>query len=184
MSGTSGTKASIGQRHAQLQQQIRALHAAVAACDPDDDAYAGEYERLVEATRDLLAFEQQMPELLAEPERAVSERIVRWSWRGQAVLAAALVACVFVLDCTWWWLLLLLPYLAGTVAGSFQTIRVTGHRSRRNAAIALHAVAVLVVLLFFGLLPMWLLAVIIPGWLGVAVTSSEDPGNTGPKGQR
>ncbi|MFJ2407078.1 hypothetical protein ACIOUE_37925 [Streptomyces xanthochromogenes] len=180
----TGTKESIDQQHATLQQQVRGLHDKLVACDPDEDRYNTEYERLVQATRELLSFEQRMPDLLAEPERASSERVVLWSWRTQAVVAAVLVALVFILDRTWWWLVLLVPQFVGVLSGSFQKIGAKEHRTRRHTAIALHVVVVLTVLLFFQILPMWLLAVILPGWLGVAIASSEDPTNKAPQGRQ
>ncbi|MDI3408364.1 hypothetical protein [Streptomyces cavernicola] len=177
-------KGSIELRHAELQRQIRDLHTQVAVSGPDDDEYDEKYARLVEVTGELLDFEQEMPALLAEPARASSERVVLWSWRGQAVVAAVLVALVFVLDRTWWWTLLLVPHFVGTVVGSLQKVRTEGHRALRHTAMGLHVLAVLVALLFFGLLSMWFLIAIIIGWLLVGSSLIEDPKNAVPGGQR
>ncbi|WP_329538432.1 hypothetical protein OG568_60330 (plasmid) [Streptomyces sp. NBC_01450] len=49
-------------------------------------------------TGKLVEFEKTIPERLAEPERRRSERIVTWSWRGQAAVGTVLIALVFVLD--------------------------------------------------------------------------------------
>ncbi|WP_272918954.1 hypothetical protein [Streptomyces sp. YIM 132580] len=35
----------------------------------------------MERAQTLMGYEKQMPALLAEPERARSERIIFWSWR-------------------------------------------------------------------------------------------------------
>lgn len=45
----------------------------------------------MERAQTLMAYEKQMPALLAEPERARSEKIIFWSWRAQSAVAIALI---------------------------------------------------------------------------------------------
>lgn len=74
--------------------------------DVDDDQFAVECARLVNVTGKLVEFEKTIPERLAELERWRSERIVTWSWRGEAAVGVVLIAFVFVLDRSVWWLVL------------------------------------------------------------------------------
>ncbi|MEV4443507.1 hypothetical protein AB0K09_31855 [Streptomyces sp. NPDC049577] len=179
----SSTEQEIEEQFAQLQQRVGARRAEVLKHTADDEQFAAEYALLVYATGDLVEFEKTIPERLAEPERRRSERIVVWSWRGQAVVGAALIALVFVLDRSWWWLALLLPHFAGTVADCFQQVHAERHRDRRAGAIALHVVAILVALVSLSVLSRWFLIAIVVGWVFVAGVSMDST-DAGEKGAR
>ncbi|MEU7599390.1 hypothetical protein AB0B79_41455 [Streptomyces sp. NPDC039022] len=138
------TEQQIEEQLAQLQYRVGARRAQVLQYGVDDDQFAVEYARLVDVTGELVEFEATIPERLAEPERRRSERIVRWSWRGQAAVGAVLIALVFVLDRSTWWLVLLVPHFVATVAGCFQKVDAEQHRDRRFGAISVHVVALLV----------------------------------------
>ncbi|MBY8889115.1 hypothetical protein K7472_30350 [Streptomyces sp. PTM05] len=108
-----------GQNRAGNREAVRAAsaegkarHAEVLKHDVDDDQFAVAYDQLMNVTGELVEFEATIPERLAAPDRQRSERIVMWSWRAQAVVAAVLIALVFILDRSWWWLILLLPHFA------------------------------------------------------------------------
>ncbi|MCX5401999.1 hypothetical protein [Streptomyces sp. NBC_00102] len=141
------TEQNIEEQFAQLQQKVGARHAEVLNHDADDDQFAVEYARLMNISSRLVEFEKTIPEQLAEPERQRSERIVTWSWRGQAAVGAVLIALVFVLDRSTWWVVLLVPHFVGTVAGCFQKVDVEQHRDRRFGAVALHVIALLMALI-------------------------------------
>ncbi|MEU3356070.1 hypothetical protein [Streptomyces sp. NPDC037389] len=177
------TEQEIEEQFAQIQRKVEARRAEVLKHSADDDQFAAEYALLVYATGDLVEFEKTIPERLAEPERRRSERIVAWAWRGQAVLGAALIALVFVLDRSWWWLALLLPHFGGTVAGCFQTIDADRHRDRRAGAIALHVTGALVALISLSVLSRWFLIAVALGWM-VAAGASMDTQDTAEKGAR
>ncbi|WP_326584635.1 hypothetical protein OG889_40345 [Streptomyces sp. NBC_00481] len=99
------TEQKIEEQFAQLQQKVGARHAEVLK-HSDGDQFPVEYARLVNVTSKLVEFEKTIPERLAEPDRRRSERIVTWSWRGQAAVAAVLIALVLILDRSTWWLVL------------------------------------------------------------------------------
>lgn len=176
------TGQKIGEQFAQLQQRVGACRAEVLKhCDSDQ--FAVEYARLVKVTSELVEFEKTIPERLAEPDRRRSEHIVTWSWRGQAVVGAVLIALVFVFDHSTWWLVLLIPHVVGTVAGCFQKVDAHQHRDRRFGAIALHVVALLVALISLSVISRWFIIVAVAGWVLVA-GSLMDSTDAGAKGAR
>ncbi|MFC5156388.1 hypothetical protein [Streptomyces amakusaensis] len=162
------TEQQIEEQLAQLQQKVGACRAEVLKHDVDDDRFAVEYARLVNSISKLVEFEKTIPERLAEPERRRSERIVMWSWRGQAAIGAVLIALVFVLDRSAWWLVLLVPHFAGTVAGCFQKVGVEQHSDRRFGAVALHVVALLMALISLSVISRWFIIAAVLGWMLVA----------------
>ncbi|MFD6432606.1 hypothetical protein [Streptomyces venezuelae] len=134
-------------------------------------------------TNKLAEFEKTIPELLAEPERRRSERIVTWSWRGQAAVGAVLIALVFGLDRSAWWLVLLVPHFVGTVAGCFQKVDAEQHRDSRFGAIGVHVVALLVALISLSVISRWFIIAAAAGWMLVAGSSMDSTG-ADPKGVR
>ncbi|MFD9601833.1 hypothetical protein [Streptomyces sp. NPDC059970] len=178
----SSTEQNIEEQFAQLQQKVGARHAEVLK-HSDGDQFAVEYARLVNVTSKLVEFEKTIPERLAEPERRRSERIVTWSWRGQAAVGAVLIALVFVLDRSGWWLVLLVPHFVGTVAGCFQKVDSEQHRDRRSAAIGLHVVTLLVALISLSVISRWFIIAAAVGWMFVA-GASMDSTDAGAKGTR
>ncbi|WP_215453397.1 hypothetical protein [Streptomyces sp. ATCC 21386] len=176
------TEQEIEEQFAQLQQKVGARHAEVLK-HSDGDQFAVEYARLVNVTSKLVEFEKTIPERLAEPERRRSERIVTWSWRGQAAVGAVLIALVFVLDRSTWWLVLLGPHFMGTVAGCFQKVDAEQHRDRRFGAIGLHVVALLMALISLSVISRWFIIAAAVGWMLVAGSSMDSTGAE-PKGAR
>ncbi|WP_327372360.1 hypothetical protein [Streptomyces sp. NBC_01217] len=177
------TEQQIEEQLAQLQQKVGAHHAEVLKHDFDDDQFAVEYARLVNVTSRLVEFEKTIPERLAEPERRRSERIVTWSWRGQAAVGAVLIALVFILDRSTWWLILLVPHFVGTVAGCFQKVDAEQHRDRRFGAVGLHVVALLMALISLSVISRWFIIAAALGWMLVAGSSMDSTG-ADPKGAR
>lgn len=135
-----------------------------------------EYARLVNISSRLMEFEKTIPEQLAEPERQRSERIVTWSWRGQAAVGAVLIALVFVLDHSTWWLVLLVPHFVGTVAGCFQKVDVEQHRDRRFGAVALHVIALSMALISLSVISRWFIIAAALGWVLVAGSMADSTG--------
>ncbi|WP_101257291.1 MULTISPECIES: hypothetical protein [Streptomyces] len=176
------TEQQIEEQFAQLQQKVGARHAEVLK-HADSDQFAVEYARLVNSTSKLVEFEKTIPERLAEPDRRRSERIVTWSWRGQAAVGAVFIALVFVLDRSTWWLALLVPHFVGTVAGCFQKVDVEQHRDRRFGAVGLHVVALLVALISLSVISRWFIIAAAVGWMLVA-GSSMGSTDADPKGAR
>ncbi|MFF7651743.1 hypothetical protein ACFZCY_18585 [Streptomyces sp. NPDC007983] len=174
------TEQKLDQQFAQLQHHVGACHAEVLKCSTDDDQFEVEYERLVEAADELVEFEKTIPERIAEPKRKRSERIVVWSWRGQAGVGAGLIALTFAWDRSFGWLFLLVPHFVGTMAGCFhQKVDADRHLHCRKVAVGLHVVAVLVALVSLSLISLWFLPAIILGWMVVLGASMEDSETSG-----
>lgn len=133
---------------------------------------------MVQGAEELLAFEQTLPTLLAEPQRLRSAKIVRWSWRGQTAASTALITAVLVLDRTAWWLLLLIPHLLATLLGWSIQMTVQQHKQQRGIAVALHALCLLVILVALGVLSAWWIIAVLIGWalIGGASTDSLQQG--------
>ncbi|MEW1678120.1 hypothetical protein AB0O47_33515 [Streptomyces noursei] len=167
------TEQQIERQFAQFQQKVDACRTEVLKHPVSDDQFAVEYARLVNLTEELVEYEKTIPERLAEPERRRSERIVVWSWRGQAVVGAGLISLLFLLDRSWWWLVVLVPHFVGTVAGSFQKVDAEQHRDRRFGAIGLHVVSLLVALISLSILSPWFLFAVAVGWMIVGGASME-----------
>ncbi|MGW3036450.1 hypothetical protein ACWDCB_35215 [Streptomyces sp. NPDC001178] len=178
-----GAEQELEQQYEQLREKVGERRAEVLKHSPRDDQFAAEYARLVNVTGKLVEFEKALPVRLAEPARRLSTRIVHWSWAGQAVVAAALIGVVFVSDRSGWWLVLLVPHLAATVVGAFQTVDAGRHLFRRKVAIGLHAVGVLVVLVSLRVISMWFLIAILIGWALVGGALMDDT-ETGQKGAK
>ncbi|MFL4910628.1 hypothetical protein ACJ6WF_47945 [Streptomyces sp. MMS24-I2-30] len=174
------TEQQVEEQLAQLQQKVGARHAEVLK-HSDGDQFAVEYARLVNITSELVEFEKTIPGRLAEPDRRRSERIVTWSWRGQAAVSAVLIALVFILGRSAWWLVLLVPHFAGTVAGCFQKVDAEQHRDHRFGAVGLHVVALLMALISLSVISRWFIIAAAVGWMLVA-GSSMDSTDAGTKG--
>ncbi|WP_158677829.1 hypothetical protein [Streptomyces sp. SPB074] len=177
------TEQQITEHLAKLQREIGVRRAEALEYDVDADEFTVEYARLVEATSELVEFEETIPARLAEPERRRSERIVTWSWRGEAVVGAVLIALVFVLDHSAWWLVLLVPHFALTAAGCYQKVDTEQHRDRRFAALTLHMVALLIALISLSVITRWCILAAAAGWLLIAGLSMDSTG-ADPKGAR
>ncbi|MFE5113516.1 hypothetical protein [Streptomyces sp. NPDC056663] len=179
-----GTEQDIASEYAKLQKMVRARHAEVVKHSAGDDQFAVEYARLVSNTERLLQFERTIPERFAEPQLRLSQRTVTWSWWGQAVVGAVLIALVFILGHTLWWLVLLVPHFLGVLAGSAQKVGSGDHVRRRSIAVGLHIVGVLVVLVSLSVISSWFLVAIFVGWIAVAIATSQAPAESGKKGGR
>ncbi|MFB8127185.1 hypothetical protein ACFVG1_24960 [Streptomyces bacillaris] len=148
-------------------------HARTVAQDHGDGVPDEAFDALMERAQTLMAYEKQMPALLAEPERARSERIIFWSWRIQSAVALALIITMHLLGAPGGWYFLVVPYLLATFAGWTLKVTVNNHLARRNASLALHVLGVLLVLVVLGVVVPWLVAVLVVGWFVVAVAAAD-----------
>ncbi|MGW1412517.1 hypothetical protein [Streptomyces sp. NPDC002403] len=130
----------------------------------------------MERAQALMAYEKQMPALLAEPERVRSEKVIFWSWRVQSAVAIALILAFRLLGYSDGWYALVMPHLVGTFYGWRLEATVKNHLARRTASIALHAVGALLVLVVLGVLPPWFIVAFLIGWafVGTAVADGQE----------
>ncbi|MFE5484119.1 hypothetical protein [Streptomyces sp. NPDC056527] len=168
------TEQEINRRFAELQQRVGDRRSRVLSASGDEDRFAAGYAELVSAVGELVEYDRTIPQRLAEPARQLSERIVLWSWRGQAVVTAVMVVLVFALDLSGGWLVLLIPHLLGTLVGSIQKVDADAHMARRVAAFAVHVVGVLVVLVTLGVISAWFILLILAAWVPLFGTVVED----------
>lgn len=172
------TEHDLHEAHRNLTRAVADQHAHVVASGGAvaDDAF----EALVERAQRLLAFEQQqLPARLAEPQRLRSGRVIFWSWRVQSGLAATLIATVFLTGHTAWWLVLIVPHLVATFAGWLLKATPKEHRARKGAAIGLHLVGVLLVLVVLGLVSAWFIIAVLAGWAMVGGACLDGQGAAG-----
>lgn len=92
-----------------LQANIRERLDALRPLVPDTEGYARAAAQVLEATAELIEYEERLPLLIDEPRHRLSVAVVRWSG-----VATAAVAGLLALACIpgWiapWWLALLLP---------------------------------------------------------------------------
>lgn len=62
-----------------------------------------------------MAYEQQIPALLAEPQRLRSQKVIFWSWRVQSAVTIALIIVFRLLGYSDGWYALVVPHLVGTL---------------------------------------------------------------------
>jgi hypothetical protein len=167
------------EQHQNLMAELTAQHVHVNALDPGDAGFGAQYTLMTERLEEVLAFEEALPGRLAEPRRLRSEKIVRWSWRGQTAVAVALIAAVFVFGRSAWWLILLVPHLGVTLL-SWDT-KVTLHNQHKQVGVAagLHALGVLVALVALGVLSAWWSIAVMAGW--ALTVARAEPAQQGAK---
>ncbi|OCC07750.1 hypothetical protein A3Q37_06494 [Streptomyces sp. PTY087I2] len=136
------------------------------------------FDALMDRAQTLIAYEKQMPTLLAEPEQARSARIIYWSWRIQSAVAIALIFVFRLLGHSDGWYFLVVPHLVATFFGWLLQATVKNHLSRRDASLGLHAVGVLLILIVLGILSPWFIVAILIGW-AVVGTATADGQKTG-----
>ncbi|WP_326615248.1 hypothetical protein OG949_40870 (plasmid) [Streptomyces scopuliridis] len=88
-------------------------------------------------------------------------------------MAAALIASVYILGHTAWWLVLVVPHLLATLAGWPLKATVKEHQARRKAAIGLHFLGVLLVLVVLGVVSAWFIIAVLAGWAVVGIASAD-----------
>ena len=144
-------------RIAELQGIIRERREALGALPSDDPGYPEAASRVLDATFDLIAFEDRLPLLLDEPRRRSSVLAVRSAgWLAIAV-AVALGLAVVPGWVDRWWLLLLLPMALLGVALQFVHVRPPGgrHHDQRTGAILIGLAVVPVPVLATGVVSAW-----------------------------
>lgn len=159
------------EQHQAMIKELGTRHARIKQCGPDGAVFDEQYEQLVACAESLLEFERMLPGRLAQPKRERAAQVVKWSWRGQTVVAAALIAAVLVLGHTAWWLVLLIPHLLATLMGWSVTVTAERYNEQRAIAISLHVLCLLVVLVALGVVSAWWIVAVLVGWVAVGATS-------------
>jgi hypothetical protein len=92
-----------------LQSQIRERLDALRPHGPDSAEYARVAASVLEATAELIEYEEKLPILIDEPRHRLSLATVRWGGLATAGVAAVLALCALPGWISWWWLALLVP---------------------------------------------------------------------------
>ena len=144
-------------RIAELQGVIRQRHEALAAIPSGDPGYPDAAGRVLDATFELIAFEERLPLLLDEPRRRGSLLAVRWAGRLAIAVAVTLGLATIPGWVERWWLLLLVPMALLGAAMQLVRVRPPGgrHRDQRTGALLIGLAAVPVPLLATGVVSAW-----------------------------
>ena len=94
-----------------LQETIRERLDALRPLVPDSDGYARAAAAVLEATAELIEYEERLPVLIDEPRHRLTTATVRWSGVVTAAVALVLGICVIPGWVSAWWLALLVPLL-------------------------------------------------------------------------
>lgn len=171
----ASTERQLHEQHHTMIKDLGERHARIKRSGPSDASFDEQYEQLMACAEHLLEFERLLPARLAEPRRDRAEQVVKWSWRGETAVVAALIAAVFVLGHSAWWLVLLIPHLLAALLGWLVKVTADGYKQQRAIAIGLHALCLLVVLVTLGVLSAWWVVAVVVGWIAVGVASEGTP---------
>jgi hypothetical protein len=174
--GEAQTEHEVHQEHQKLVRALADQHALTVAQDQGEGVPDEAFDVLMERAQTLMAYEKQMPALLAEPERARSQKVIFWSWRSQSAVAIALVIVFRLLGYSDGWYALVVPHLVGTFCGWPLKATVKNHLARRNASIGLHVLGALLVLIVLGVLSPWFIVALLIGWAVVGTAAADGQG--------
>jgi hypothetical protein len=142
---------------ATLQAQIRERLDALRPLVPDSDGYARAAAAVLEATAELIEYEERLPVLVDEPRHRVSVNAVRWGGAGTAAVAALLALCVLPGWVSVWWLALLVPLVLVGLWLVRLPVHPPGgpHQQQRVGAVLVGASSPVTALAVSGLVPAW-----------------------------
>jgi hypothetical protein len=183
---------------ARLQEGIRRAATAVEAADPEGGGlHRAEYHEAVaavsRATRELVDYEAQIPEIERRYRIHVAARTARWAYLGLIVVGVALSALSTAGVRTLWWIALAAPLLFSGIAavpGSAARAAGPGFRARLGAGMFALAAGVAVLtsthVLTGWASPVSLLAALVGLWaFGVfGQREPEQTANTATRGER
>lgn len=138
----------------QQQALIRGHRDRLSGLRPGQRGYTASFDAMVAATHELLAYEKQIPAILAGPDRARSQRIVTWTAYGQFALAATAALTVIPGWTTWPWLILLALHAATALTLSGK-VSDTKHGDQRFAAILLNIVCLADAVVVYHVISGW-----------------------------
>jgi hypothetical protein len=142
---------------AALQATIRERLDALRPLVPDSDGYARAAAAVLEATAELIEYEERLPVLIDEPRHRLSLSTVRWAGVGTAAVAAVLGLCVVPGWVSAWWLALLVPVLLVGLRLVWLPVHPPGgpHAEQRIGAVFVAASSPVTVLAVSGLVTPW-----------------------------
>jgi hypothetical protein len=138
-----------------LQAQIRERLDELRPHGPDSDDYARAAAQVLEATAELIEYEEKLPFLIDEPRHRLSLATVRWAGVATAAIALVLALCVVPGWIGRWWLLLLVPIALVGLRMIRLPVHPAGgpHREQRVGAILVGASSPVTALTVSGAVP-------------------------------
>jgi hypothetical protein len=163
-----------------LQAQIRERLDALRPLVPDSDGYVNAAAKVLEATAELIEYEQRLPFLIDEPRHRLSVTVVRWSGIATAAVAGLLALATIPGWISWWWLALLLPVLLAGLRMLWLPVHPAGgpHEQQRVGAAVVGASSPVTALVVTGAVPPWAAAatvVMLAAGLGYVVRETVPP---------
>jgi hypothetical protein len=161
-----------------LQRRIRERLDELRGVPPGDPAYAAVAGQVLEATAELIGYEERLPILVDEPRHRLSLLAVRWTGVAAAVVATGLALAAIVDWVSLAWLVLLLPLFLIGLRMPWLPVHPPGgpHLHQRTGAILVAASLPVVVLVVTGLVNPWFAAVaVVLVAVGVACLIRDTP---------
>jgi hypothetical protein len=160
-----------------LQSQIRERLDALRPHGPDSDEYARAAASVLEATAELIEYEERLPFLIDEPRHRISLATVRYGGAVTAGVAGVLALCAVPGWISWWWLALLVPVAVVGLLMLRVPVHPAGgpHREQRVGAVVVAASSPVTALTVGGVVPVYAaaLSVVMVGAGGALVV--RDP---------
>jgi hypothetical protein len=140
-----------------LQTRVRERLAELRPVQPGSPEYGPAAEAVIEATTELIDYEERLPVLLDRAPRRLSLLIVRWSGVVTAAIGFSLGVAAVAGWSSRWWLLLVIPVVAAAVSLLSVPVPVPQgpHLALRPGAIAVAAGALLQAVGVIARAPFW-----------------------------
>ena len=140
-----------------LQAQIRERLDALRPLAPDSEGYVTAAAQVLEATAELIEYEERLPLLIDEPRHRLSVAVVRWSGIATAAVAGVLALATIPGWISWWWLALLVPVLLAGLRMLWLPVHRAGgpHARQRVGAAVVGASSPVTALATTDLVPPW-----------------------------
>lgn len=146
-----------------LQGRIRERLDELRGLPPGDPGYAAVAGAVLEATAELVEYEERLPILIDEPRHRLSLLAVRWTGVVVAVVSAGLALAVIPDWVSIGWLALLLPLLLVGLRMPWLPVHEPGgpHLAQRKGAVMVAASLPFAVLVVTGAVSGWFAAVVV-----------------------
>jgi hypothetical protein len=140
-----------------LQSRVRERLDELRPLRPGTDAYGPAADAVLEATRELIDYEERLPVLLDRAPRRRSLLIVRWSGVVTGAIGTSLGIAAVAGWSSRWWLLLVIPVIAAAVTLLLVPVQQPrgAHQVLRPGALAVAAGALVTLVGVLVRLPFW-----------------------------
>jgi hypothetical protein len=143
-----------------LQSRVRQRLAELRPLRPGSQEYGPATDAVIEATTELINYEERLPVLLDRAPRRLSLLIVRWSGIVTAAIGTSLGLAAVVGWSSRWWLLLVIPLITAAVLLLWMPVPPPQgeHLLVRPGSLTVAVGALIAAIGTVGRLPIWLVA--------------------------